>query len=244
MADSRKFPYIAVCAPCYNEADSIRTVVQGWLDVLNTMAKPFEIIIVDDGSDDGTLELLSYIYEIEPRVLVLRFDENQGYGMAISAAVEASRAQWVVTIDSDGQFSLEDLPAMVRLAEERNLQLVSGVRKKNDPRMSAKAGDWLIRAYTRFVMGSHIKDTQCALKLWDGELVRSIVSSFEPRGFLTPTLWSLVAERMGAKVANMPVRHFPRNSGSSKIDPLRDGTNMLKELMQLKRIIKSGTENL
>ena len=228
-----------MCAPCFNEAAGLSEVVRDWLAVLYDMEAPFEVILIDDGSTDGTNDLLAQIADREPRLLFLRFDENQGYGISMTSAVEYSRAHWVVTVDSDGQFNLEDIPPMLEMARSGQYDVISGVRQKKDPRLSALGGDKLLRFMGRVLHGMKTTDPQCALKLWRGDALRYIAKNVEPEGFLTPSLWMLAAQHLGLRIGNMSVHHRDRSAGESKLDPASDGPAMVASMTKLKKKLKN-----
>jgi len=233
------FPAVAVCAPCYNEAEGLTDVVRDWLTVLYDMEEPFELLMVDDGSTDGSKDLLAQIADREPRLLYLRFEDNQGYGISMNSAVEYSRAHWVLTIDSDGQFNMEDLPPMLEMARSGQYDVISGVRRKKDPRMSALGGDKLLRFMGRVLHGMKTTDPQCAFKLWRGDALRHITKHVEPEGFLTPSLWVLAAQKLGLRIGNMSVHHLDRSAGESKLDPASDGPAMVASMTKLKKKLKN-----
>ena len=137
-------PGVSVIVVCYNEAGNIA----GCLESVANQGYPsggFEVIVVDDGSQDGTEALLGKLADREARILYLRFDHNVGYGQALKTAVGATRGRLVATLDSDGQFTLDDLPDLLKTMDTQQLQVVSGVRQKDDQRLSARGGDGLIR---------------------------------------------------------------------------------------------------
>ncbi len=232
------FPSLSLCAPCFNEAHGIESVVKGWLAALYYLCESFEIIVVDDGSSDGTYDILNELAADEARMLVLRFDENQGYGEAIKTAVMASRGSYVATIDSDGQFIADDLEPMLDFMKENNLDLLNGIRRKADDRRSARGGDKLLRAIAKTLYGCKTTDPQCALKLWKGSFVRNIANSVGHADYLTPTLWALAAQTMMGKMGEMSVRHLRRETDESKLRPFRDGFKMIKDMFGLKRKLK------
>ena len=235
---STGFLQYSICIPCFNEAEALPKVMEDILTNLYELEKPFEVIVVDDGSQDGTEALLGKLADREARILYLRFDHNVGYGQALKTAVGATRGRLVATLDSDGQFTLDDLPDLLKTMDTQQLQVVSGVRQKDDQRLSARGGDGLIRLLTHLFHGVKATDPQCAFKLYEGELLRHIARNLEPAGFLTPTLWVMAAQRLGAAIGNCPVTHRPRLAGESKIRALRHGSRMLMDVLALRKKVE------
>ncbi|HUT53442.1 MAG TPA: glycosyltransferase family 2 protein [bacterium] len=229
MSETRG-PDISVVSPAYNEAECIVGVVSDWITTLDGLGRPWEIIVADDGSSDGTAELIEGLSH--PKVQVVRLGGNSGYGPALSAAMARATGRYVVTIDSDGQFKLSDLPALLGKLEAEQLDLVTGWRREKQDSRIKVAGDRLLNLIVRLAFGLKLRDTNCALKVMTLTASRGL--RLEAVGFPTPTEMVARAAAAGLKVGEAPVGHHPRTAGSSKLHPLRSGVQFILFLMYLR----------
>jgi dolichol-phosphate mannosyltransferase len=209
-------PRVSVVSPAYNEEEVIVEVVKDWIRVLDEDGSDWEIVIVDDGSTDRTGELLLGLSE--PRVRVIRFERNRGYGPALSAALAEARGRYRVTIDSDGQFDLGDYKPLLRLLEESGLDLVTGYRRRKQDTFLKVAVNRMLKLIVQLVFRTGLRDTNCALKVLTGEVSRKV--RIEATGFPTPTEIIVRAAHMGYKMGEGPVDHRPRAGGKSKLGVL------------------------
>src|SRR5690349_10021953 len=124
---------LSVAAPAYNEAAGIEAVIANWHDFLSQQAlAEFEIVICNDGSSDATGDILDRLTLSYPQLRPLHFDKNQGAAAALNAAIAATRGDWVLLIDSDGQFAIENLPAMLDALQRSGGLAAIGIRQKKD----------------------------------------------------------------------------------------------------------------
>ena len=141
-------PDISVCAPAFNEREGIESVVRDWLRILSSFGRTFEIVVTNDGSTDGTGDVLDKLAREVAAVRVVHLAKNGGYGRALAAAISASRGKFVATIDSDGQFDVADVKRLLERAEREKLDLVTGYRmakKDSVLRVFANhAQNWLV----------------------------------------------------------------------------------------------------
>jgi glycosyltransferase involved in cell wall biosynthesis len=221
---------ISVVSPAYNEAEGIRGVVSEWIGTLDGLGRPWEIIVVDDGSTDGTAEAVEGL--AHPRVQVLRLAANLGYGPALSAALARVKGRHVVTTDSDGQFKLSDLPALLAKLEGEGLDVVTGWRREKQDSWPRVAADRLLNLIVRLGFGIRLRDTNCALKVMTLAAARGL--RLEAVGFPTPTEVVARAAAQGLKIGEAPVGHHPRTAGSSKLRPFRGGVQFILFLMYLR----------
>ncbi len=223
---------LSVTAPVFNESGVIRGVVEDWRGSLGRLGIPAEIVLCDDGSTDGTGEILDDLRARYPEVRVVGDGKNHGYGHAMCAAIQATRGDYVVTIDSDGQFSLDDLPEMIRVMKEHDADAVTGSRprKRDNPvRIIADRGLNLI---VRVLFRTNLRDTNCALKIIRGDLLRSMI--LDSAGFSFPTEVCVKLEARNVRVYESPIRHVPRNQGESKLKVGRTAWRMFWFLIYLR----------
>ena len=219
-------PFLSICAPAFNEEENIEKTVIGWLQMFKKNQFPGEVVITNDGSSDGTEFILRRVSETYPNLKVVTHKRNRGYGRALQSAISASTGEYVLTIDSDGQFSASEYEILLKKLKETEADLIA---------------DRILNRIVRLMFSVKLRDTNCALKLGKGNLMRSI--AIEAAGFPAPTELTLKATFIGAKIGEAPVSHFPREGGISTLHPIKTGIRFLKFLFYLKwqfRLRKQG----
>ena len=177
--------------------------------VLGTLGRPFEIVYVNDGSTDGTLDTLLAIYEEDPSVgVVVDLFRNSGSPAAVAAGCVAARGRHFIFIDSDLQLDPEDLPRLVREFDE-GVDLVNGVRRERRDSWARRAASKVFNVSLRRMSGARALDLGCTFKVVRGELVRGLAPG--PSRVLNPVFLAAAAR----DCANVPVAHHPRRYGSS-----------------------------
>lgn len=198
-------PGLTVVVPACNEAADIVRVVRGLLAVLPTVACRHEVIVVDDGSSDGTGAALAAV----PGIRVLRHPENRGYGAALRTGLAAAREPWSFFTDGDGQFDPGDLPRLAAAAAAADL--VVGYRvARADPlarRVCGRVWTWLVGV----LLGVRVRDVNCAFKLVRGEVLAAL--TLESAGALVNAELLGKAIRRGFRVHEVAVSHRPRLHG-------------------------------
>ena len=204
-------PDLSVVVPVYNEADSIPALIQAIADALEPTQLSYEIICIDDGSVDGSTQILTEIAKQRSDLKALILRRNYGQTPAMAAGFEAAAGQVIVTLDRDLQNDPADIPLLLAKLDE-GYDLVSGWRKKRQDAaltrlLPSKIANWLIGNVTEV----KIHDYGCSLKAYRAELVADMNLYGELHRFL-PAL----AFIEGAKIAEIPVRHHARRFGKSK----------------------------
>ncbi|MDZ7316535.1 MAG: glycosyltransferase family 2 protein [candidate division KSB1 bacterium] len=204
-------PYLSVVIPFYNEAENIERLWEILYASLLELQKPFEIIFVDDGSCDGTREIMRRLAAQYPQLRVILFRANFGQSAAMAAGFEASRGKVVVAMDGDLQNDPRDIRRVVAKIEE-GYDVVSGWRKnRQDKFLSRKIPSMIANRIICRVTHVELHDTGCSLKAFRGDLLRRIALYGELHRFIPALL------RMeGAKITELPVQHHARLYGKSK----------------------------
>jgi dolichol-phosphate mannosyltransferase len=196
----------------FNEADNVAAVTEETLHAV-APAGPFEIVYVDDGSDDGTPERLAALRHEHPEIRVLRHDRRCGKTAALITGITAAAAPWIVTMDGDGQDSAEDVPRLLQLAWAGGepSPLVAGIRTR-------RRDSWSRRFATRFANGlrqallhDSCPDTACGLKAFRRDAFLRL-PAFEGMHRFLPALF----QTYGHPLICCPVTHRPRLAGQSK----------------------------
>jgi glycosyltransferase involved in cell wall biosynthesis len=222
-------PALSVVAPLYNESQNVRPLVEWILQALESFGAKFEIILVDDGSRDGTWkEVLAAASD--PRVHGLRLGRNVGQTAAMMAGFDHARGNVIVSLDGDLQNDPRDIPALVSKLDE-GYDLVCGWRhRRQDKLLLRKVPSWLANRLIRRLTGVPITDNGCSLKAYRRDLLDRISLYAEQHRFI-PALSASV----GARIAEMPVRHHARKFGESKYGISRT-VKVLIDLLTLKMI--------
>lgn len=200
---------ISVVAPVFNERENLRPLVDELLAVLRAAGEPFEIVLVDDGSKDGSSELIDALSTEHPEVRGIHFKRNAGQSAAFDAGFKHALGSIVVTIDADLQNDPNDIPKLLASLEGHDAAVGFRVERNDTTlrRWSSKIGN----AVRNRISGDDIIDTGCSLKAFRAEPLREIKLWNGMHRFL-PTLMRIE----GRSVVQVPVGHRRRHAGASK----------------------------
>jgi len=229
-------PRLSVAAPCFNEAEGIAAVVAEWEAVLNAWPHASEIVLCNDGSTDGTREVLDRVCATVPRLRVVHNATNGGYGRALSCAIAATRGDYVATIDSDGQFDVADAIRLLETLERDGYDAMTGWRMGKKDSALRVAADRGMNLLVRVLFGTRLRDTNCAIKVVRGDVLRGL--RIEARGYPTPTEICLRLEARGVRLGELGVTHRERAAGFSKLHPFRTAWSFLRFLVYLRMKLK------
>lgn len=204
-------PDLSVVFPVYNEEENIPILLREIQSAVEGKGWSYEIVAVDDGSTDRSLEVLRAQREQYPMLRVLNFAKNSGQTAALDAAWRAARGMYVVSLDADLQNDPADIPAMMRRLEETKSDMVIGVRVNRADTWSRKMQSRIGNGVRNWITGDQITDTGCSLKLVKREAIDRVKLFTGMHRFL-PTL----VRYAGYKVVEMPVNHRARQFGQSK----------------------------
>ncbi|MBE9069913.1 glycosyltransferase family 2 protein [Leptolyngbya cf. ectocarpi LEGE 11479] len=203
--------YLSVIVPIYNEVENLTNLVERISEILSRESYTYEIVCVDDGSRDGSTDLLQRLATTYPQLKAILLRRNYGQTAAMAAGFEHAQGQIIVTLDGDLQNDPQDIPLLLDRIEA-GYDLVSGWRKQRQDAaltrlLPSKIANWLIGKVT----GVKLHDYGCSLKAYRSELVLDLKLYGELHRFL-PAL----AFIEGARITEIPVRHHPRRFGKSK----------------------------
>ena len=217
---------LSVAAPAYNEATGIEAVIAEWHGFLsgrNDVAS-FEIVICNDGSKDDTGFILDRLAQQFPQLRVLHFPRNQGAAAALNTTIAATTGDWVLLIDSDGQFPIQNLPDMLAAVRHSGGRAAIGIRQKKDVPF-AQFGSWASGLVCNLVHGSRVRDFNSAFKLVWGPTLRGL--GLEAKGMNYSTeVTSRLLER-GVSLAEVEIEHRPRATGVSSMRLVRGAIHRL-----------------
>jgi glycosyltransferase involved in cell wall biosynthesis len=216
---------LSVAAPAYNEAEGIEAVIAEWHAFLlrQSAVAEFEIVICNDGSKDATGDILDRLTLSYPELRPLHFAANQGAAAALNAAIAATKGDWVLLMDSDGQFAIENLPDMLAAIRRSggaasDCLAAIGIRKKKDAAF-AQFGSWASGWACNLLHGSRLQDFNSAFKLVWGPTLRGL--GLEAKGMNYSTeVTSRLLER-GIVPVEVDIAHRPRATGVSSMKLVR-----------------------
>lgn len=206
-------PSISAVLPAYNEEANIRRVTEGLRRALAQECERFEIIIVDDGSTDATPEIADALAREWAEVRVIHHRPNAGYGVALRDGFTSARMPLVFYTDSDGQF----VPGEIRLLVERigDADIVTGYRAERQDAWNRKFFSWGFRKFIGLVFGVHVRDCDCAFKLYRRELFGEV--RIASTMFFVDAEVLAKANVLGYRIEEVPVTHLPRAGGRSTV---------------------------
>jgi len=228
---------ISVFFPCYNEQDNIARVVKQALTVLEKLNADFEVIIVDDGSTDGTGQIAEEIAGQKGRVKVVHHRTNLGYGAALQSGFKAATKELVFYTDGDGQFDINEMPPLLPLMEQYDI--VSCYRLNRQDNLIRKINGWCWTKLVCRLFGMKIRDIDCAFKLYKREIFDNI--KLVSTGALIDAEILARAVRRGYRITQRGIHHYPRTAGSQTGAKLRVILRAFKELLKLRNQIREGS---
>lgn len=204
-------PFLSLVIPAYNEQENIPTLLQRVSAALSQLNKPFEVLIIDDGSSDQTPQLLAEGMREYPWLRVLRMVKNSGQSAAFEAGFAAAKGEIIATIDADLQNDPEEIPRLVPMLDEQQVEMISGWRKE---RQDTGFRRWQSRQANKirnWITEETINDSASSLKIYRAHAIKGI-KLFRGAHRYFPTL----VKMRGYKVYETPVKHSHRFAGTAK----------------------------
>ncbi len=225
-------PGLSVVVPIFNERDNVGPLHDALTHALQLYGRPYEIVLVDDGSSDGTRDVLRELAAIDPNLRVVMFRRNYGQTAAMAAGFRAARGRTIVSMDGDLQNDPADIGRLVDKLDE-GFDVVCGWRRHRQDRaftrlLPSRIANFMISRVT----GARIHDTGCSLKAYRSWVVRSLHLYSDMHRFL-----AALGVGLGARITELPVRHHPRRAGVSKYG-LGRVFRVLADLVGIKMLIQ------
>jgi len=209
MTESETRPELSLVFPVFNEADNIGVLLNESLRLAPGLSSDFEIIIVDDGSRDGSARIIEERRRSEPRIRVVRHASNQGYGAALHAGLREARGEFIFFSDADLQFDLGELSTL--LAHAHEFDIVAGYRKHRRDPWPRRIIGWSWSALVRALFDLHVRDIDCAFKVFRRHAIDAI--PIESIGAFINTEILVRANRERLRIHQVPVSHRRRQHG-------------------------------
>lgn len=203
---------ISLVIPLYNEEESLPELHQWIVEVMKANAFSYEIIFVDDGSKDNSWAVVESLKAKDEHVRGIKFQRNYGKSAALQKGFEATNGDYVVTLDADLQDSPEEVPEMIQMIKDNDLDLVSGWKKKRYDPLSKTIPTKLYNWTARKLTGIYLHDFNCGLKAYKSTVVKSIELYGDMHRYIPPLAKYAGFNKIGEKV----VQHQARKYGTTK----------------------------
>ncbi len=225
-----KFDQLTVFFPCYNEENNIQRLLQNAVSVIPALVDKYQIIIVNDGSKDGTKEVAESLAKQYKNIEVISHQVNRGYGAALRTGFLASTKSWVFYTDGDNQFDIRELEKLLSMTNDYDI--ISGYRIDRKDPLIRKLNAAMFNLALFFLFGLRIKDVDCAFKLYRRELFDKI--EIVSNGALVDAEVLIKAKKLGYSIGQIGVHHYPRTTGKQTGANIRVIFRAMKEILALR----------
>lgn len=225
-----KVPELSIFFPFWNEEQNLEQVIKKAIPIAENVADKWEIIMVDDGSSDKTLEIAKNLAKKDSRLIAVSHDKNRGYGAALKTGFSKAKYQLVVFNDGDGQFDFSEINKFLEKISKSDL--VIGFRKKRLDNPFRHILMNLLKIWDFIFFGFRFKDIDCGFKLFKKEALDKIMP-FNSEGAMITTEILAKAKRANLKISEVEVRHYPRVYGDQSGGNLRVIIRAIRESLTL-----------
>jgi dolichol-phosphate mannosyltransferase len=228
-----KNPPLSVAAPAFNEAEGIEALVETWRKYLNDQMgrEKYEIVICNDGSSDDTGLILDRMASKYSELRPVHHGVNQGASVALATAIKNTTGDWVLLIDSDGQFLIENFGRMSEEVQAHGALAVIGVREAKRDSVFARFGTWSSGFVCNIFFGTRYRDFNSAFKLVRGDILRGL--NLEAKGLNYSTEISARLAESGVKMREVDITHSMRVGGMSSRRAIRGSVHRFLFVMYL-----------
>ena len=206
---------LSVFLPCYNEGANLEKTVKNVESSLSRVAKKWEIIIVNDGSKDGTEEIAERLAAKNKNIRVITHPTNRGYGAAFKSGLYGGKYNWVAFIDADGQFDFSEIRDFIAKQKETKADLIIGYYRKRQVGLNRKLNSAAWQLVVNLLFGLNVKDIDCGFKLISKKVIDRIPKLESERGAFVSSEFLIKARKIGFRIIEIPIHHFPRLAGNA-----------------------------
>lgn len=222
---------LSIVLPVYNEAQTIEHTLQQSIEYLQQqkMIKDYEILVVNDGSGDESLRILNQLKSSIPHLTVLQHEQNQGYGAALITGIQKAQYDHILLMDADGQICLDSLETAWPYVNE--FDIVSGYRSKRMDSLYRKFLGKTYTAFVRLIFGVKSRDINCGFKIFNRKFLDVAGINTHAGAFYTHVF--INAQKMGARIREVPIQHYPRQKGHSTGADFNVVTTAMSDVIKL-----------
>lgn len=202
---------ISIVCPFYNEKENLKPLIDRLLVVCRQFTEDWEILLVDDASSDQGAEEIRPDLAQEKRIRLIELGRNTGLTTALYAGLQEARGDLLVTLDSDLQNPPEEIPKLLWMLRSGEVDMVTGIRENREDSAFKKLISRIANGIRRAVLRDTIRDTGCSLRAFRRDVLKAYYPYKGMHRFFAP-----VAEALGFKIKQVPVRHEKRGFGKSK----------------------------
>lgn len=218
-------PVVTVLVPCYNEEDAAAGTIEQ-LDAALAPLGDFEILAIEDGSEDDTLAVLRGLEQRFPRLRVVEHGQNRGYGAALKTGLRHARSELVAIIDADGTYPIADLPKLVGMMDGQDMVVGARTGENVQYPLIRKIPKFFLRAWINWIVKQKVPDINSGMRVFRRAMAQKFVRVL-PNGFSFTITITISALRNNYRVRFEPIDYFAR-TGQSKISPIKDTLRFLQ----------------
>lgn len=217
--------------PAYNEEKNLKALIKKADQIFNQLFFNYEIIIINDGSRDNTLQILEELKGSFSKLKIISHKENLGYGAALKSGFLAAQKDLIFFSDADNQFDLGEIKLF--LSEIENFDVIIGFRKNRQDNFIRRLNTWLWNNLINFLFKIRVSDVDCAFKLFRKEILEKIKpQNFQSQGAMISAEILVKLKKADAKIRELPISHFPRTAGKPSGVKLKVIIKAFKELFR------------
>jgi glycosyltransferase involved in cell wall biosynthesis len=221
---------VSVIIPVFNEEESIAATVKAIDAYLIQTPIPFEFIIVNDGSTDGTSVILHDLQIRFQNLVIIEHEENRGYGAALKTGIATSNFDKVLIIDADQTYPIQEIPRLIRLSEDFDMVVGSRVGAEVHQSFFRRPAKFILTRLAEFLSNRRIPDLNSGFRIFLKEIAQNWFHML-PDGFSFTTTLTIIALHKGYRTKYFPI-NYSKRKGKSKIRPLRDTLNFLNLILR------------
>jgi glycosyltransferase involved in cell wall biosynthesis len=226
---------LSIVIPLFNEEENVKPLIAEIQAAVDPLSKRYEIVLVDDGSQDSTFQILAQMYGIEPHLRVIRLKRNFGQTAALAAGLTHARGEIIIMMDGDGQNDPADIPPLLQTLEQ-GYDLVCGWRyRRKDPLFRRRFPSMIANCLISWTTQVKLHDYGCTLKVMRKDIAKGLKLYGEMHRFIPA-----IAYERGARIAEIKVNHRPRTRGRSKYGMTRT-VRVILDLLTVKFLMSYST---
>lgn len=227
---TKKVPQLSIFFPFWNEEKNIENVVKRAVPIAEEISEKWEMILIDDGSSDKTLEIAEKLAKSNSNLKVVKHNKNRGYGASLKSGLKTAKYNLIVFTDGDNQFNFSEVTKFIEVAD--NFDLVIGFRKKRHDHPLRHILMNLLKIWDLVFFGFYFKDIDCGFKMFKKEALNKLFP-LKSEGAMITTEILAKAKREGLKIKEVEVTHYPRKFGDQSGGNLRVIVRAIRESFKL-----------